>query len=159
MKTTNGNNGIPSYNLETNGFKSKVNGTNRMTLDSNVGGANRDVDLNQSISALPEIENESIKMRNNSEMHFSRQPQYNLGGLKSAIPAPASLSSGEHSISNGMLKPLKLNTTNGEDLFTSNQSTQDLDNLCELEDSDDCETPTISDTKGLSSSITRVTRV
>jgi hypothetical protein len=135
MKTNRGN-GMASFNPDNN-------------------GADNVIDLNQSISALPELENESVIT--NSDLQFSNHPLSNIAHLKSAIPPPASLSSDGHSTSNGILRPLTLNTTNGEDLFTASR-TKDLDNLCELEDSD-CETPTVSDTKTMPSSTPRVTRV
>ena len=143
--------GAPTFFQQNNPSTNRVNGSNRFNSDSN----GTDVDLNQSISALPELESDSVI--SNNDLQFTQHPLSKMSGLKSAIPPPASLSSDGHSASNGILRPLQLNTSNGE-IFANASKGEDLDNLCELEDSD-CETPTIDNAKTVLSSTPRVTRV
>ena len=131
-------------------------------LSSNLKNMDEESDLNRSIAALPEIDNASVTDHPNFFHHVPSK----LSGINLPM-APPSLSSDGHSNSNGINRPTHLTTDNTTGVCSSNGNHQDLDNLCELEDSD-CETPTVTEMKTLplpaaqsssSSSTPRVTRV
>lgn len=162
-------NGIRSPNANTTAPFSGISSfyrQNNLPANDTPSGFNDiegDLDLNQSISALPELENESVA--DSGDVRFVKKPS-NLNFLNSPVPLPAPcLSLDGHSTSNAVQhRSLQLTANNADKLFPMSGGNQDMDNLCELEEDSDCETPTTNDPKTITSNLSaastpRVTRV